>query len=137
VARTRRVNVPSSGREVFNTLAPSVSPPYQGPGGRVCSLDCRPLKVPISPSMSDTTDEELVRQLVTEFATSCRLSDRETAILVVAVQGNNRKETGHRLGCSASTVDTYWKRILLKTGRSSQGELLAVLLAFVVRRLRQ
>jgi DNA-binding CsgD family transcriptional regulator len=79
---------------------------------------------------SDASRGQGVLALVAAFATRYRLSQRETAVLALAADGLHRKEAAHRLGCSAWTVDTYWRRILKKTQRGSQSELFAALLAF-------
>jgi len=38
-----------------------------------------------------------------------------TAVLSCGARGLHRKATASYLGCSAGTVDTYWRRILSKT----------------------
>jgi DNA-binding CsgD family transcriptional regulator len=72
---------------------------------------------------------------VVEFAYSMGLSVREGAVLLLAVGGGlERKEAAHRLRCSSSTIDTYWRRILRKTGLESPLHVVAALLAFTVTR---
>jgi CheY-like chemotaxis protein len=48
--------------------------------------------------------------------------------LALCAGGLHRKEVAFRLGCSAGTVDTYWRRIFKKTSATSQCEVLAALL---------
>ncbi len=77
----------------------------------------------------------LVRRHIVEFAYRLGLSVREATVLVLAAgSGLHRKAAADRLGCSPGTVDTYWRRILRKSGQSSQLELLAVLLSYVLTR---
>jgi hypothetical protein len=42
------------------------------------------------------------------------------------------KEAAWQLGCSPGTVQTYWRRVLRKTGTASQSELFAALFRFVL-----
>ena len=46
-----------------------------------------------------------------------------------------RKETAHRLRCSSGTIDTYWRRILGKSGLESPLQVLAAVLAFAVKQV--
>lgn len=73
-----------------------------------------------------------VGTLVHQFAAHHALSARETTVLALAAAGHHRKESASRLGCSLGTVDTYWRRIFRKTGRTSQSELFVALLAFAI-----
>lgn len=66
------------------------------------------------------------------FAAHHGLSARETMVLALAAAGLHRKESASRLGCSLGTVDTYWRRIFRKTGRTSQAELFVALLSFAM-----
>jgi DNA-binding CsgD family transcriptional regulator len=61
-----------------------------------------------------------------------RLSVRETGVLQLAASGFHRKETAYRLGCSLGPVDTYWRRLLRKTGCQDQWRLYADLLLFAI-----
>ena len=70
-----------------------------------------------------------VSGFVQRFGQREGLSARETAVLTLAALGIHRKEAASRLGCSAGTVDTYWRRIFKKTRSSSQAEIFALLLA--------
>lgn len=75
-----------------------------------------------------------VYQRIVEFAYSINLSTREAMVLILtAGAGVHRKEAAHLLGCSAGTVDTYWRRILRKSKLGSQLELLAALLSYSVQ----
>jgi DNA-binding CsgD family transcriptional regulator len=72
---------------------------------------------------------------IVEFAYAYGLSVREGAIVLLAAGfGLHRKETAHRLSCSPGTIDTYWRRILHKTGHDSQLALMASLLGFALTR---
>jgi DNA-binding CsgD family transcriptional regulator len=73
-----------------------------------------------------------VGAFVHRFAVHHGLSARETTVLALAAAGLHRKESASRLGCSLGTVDTYWRRIFRKTGRTSQSELFVALLAFAI-----
>jgi DNA-binding CsgD family transcriptional regulator len=76
--------------------------------------------------------QNLVTALARKFAASHGLSLRETEVLMLAAQGLHRKECAFRLGCSTTTVDTYWHRVFKKTGWRYQAEALAALLAFAL-----
>jgi DNA-binding CsgD family transcriptional regulator len=78
------------------------------------------------------TIASLVRIAVVRFAGHYRLSTRETSALHLAAMGVHRKETAAHLGCGIATVDTYWRRVLRKTGLTSQMEVLAALLNFAL-----
>jgi DNA-binding CsgD family transcriptional regulator len=73
-----------------------------------------------------------VHAIVREFAIDRQLSHRETDVLLYALQGFNRKEVALSLGCSPCTVNTYWRRILRKTKRSSQSELFVAVVLFAL-----
>jgi two-component system, OmpR family, response regulator CpxR len=70
-----------------------------------------------------------VEGVVQRFARTHALSSRETGVLTLSAVGLHRKEVAFRLGCSAGTVDTYWRRIFKKTATASQCEVLAALLS--------
>ena len=70
--------------------------------------------------------------VVEQFAATHGLSVRETGVLQLAASGFHRKETAYRLGCSLGTVDTYWRRLLRKTGCQDQWRLYADLLLFAI-----
>jgi DNA-binding CsgD family transcriptional regulator len=53
------------------------------------------------------------------------LSARETAVLVLTVEGLSDKEIADRLGCSRSSISTYWCRIFSKTGSRPQRAVLS------------
>jgi len=80
----------------------------------------------------------LVHVRITEFANSLRLSAQEAAVLSLAAgSGLHRKETAERLGCRPGTVDTYWRRILRKSGYGSKLELFSALLSFSLNQQAQ
>ena len=74
-----------------------------------------------------------VSELIKQFAAGHDLSARETSVLCLAARGLHRKESAHLIGCTSSTVHTYWRRIFKKTGMSCQSELFARLLSFAVQ----
>jgi DNA-binding CsgD family transcriptional regulator len=74
--------------------------------------------------------------LVSGYASGHGLSDRETIVLLLGAQGLHRKAVASRLGCSPGTVDTYWRRILRKTGLSCQSAVNAALLSMAVQTSR-
>ena len=49
-------------------------------------------------------------------------------MLELCASGVHRKEIAWRLGCTISTVDTYWRRIVQKTGFATSSEVLAAIL---------
>jgi DNA-binding CsgD family transcriptional regulator len=53
------------------------------------------------------------------------LSARETAVLVLTVEGLSDKEIADRLSCSRSSISTYWCRIFAKTGSRPQRAVLS------------
>jgi DNA-binding NarL/FixJ family response regulator len=63
----------------------------------------------------------ILRAYVDRYA----LSARETAVLVLTVEGLSDKEIADRLGCSRSSVSTYWCRIFSKTGSRPQRAVLS------------
>lgn len=77
---------------------------------------------------ADGTVPSLVAAVVASYARRHRLSTRETSVLQLTAGGVHRKETAARLRCGIATVDTYWRRILRKTGLASQVEVLAAVL---------
>lgn len=63
----------------------------------------------------------ILRAYVERYA----LSARETAVLVLTVEGLSDKEIADRLGCSRSSISTYWCRIFSKTGSRPQRAVLS------------
>jgi len=55
---------------------------------------------------------------------------READILALAAMRIHAKEGAARVGCHPSSVYTYWRRIIRKTGNGSRCEVLAALLSF-------
>ncbi len=55
-----------------------------------------------------------------------RLTERETGVLDLLVQGEANKTIATRLGCSERTVEVHVSRILDKTGCSSRAQLIAL-----------
>jgi DNA-binding CsgD family transcriptional regulator len=60
------------------------------------------------------------------------LSERECAVLASGIEGCSMKETAARLDLSVKTVETYWKRIYVKTGMRTQLEVIAMVLRWVL-----
>jgi DNA-binding CsgD family transcriptional regulator len=72
---------------------------------------------------------------IVEFAYFIGLSLREGAVLLLVVGGGiERKAAAYGLQCRPGTIDTYWRRILRKSGHESPLQLIAALLAFAVSR---
>jgi DNA-binding CsgD family transcriptional regulator len=67
---------------------------------------------------------------VAEFAVHHRQSEREADILALAAMRIHAKEGAARVGCHPSSHNTYWRRIIRKTGNGSRCEVLAALLSF-------
>jgi DNA-binding CsgD family transcriptional regulator len=86
----------------------------------------------VTPAPDERHHDGLLAGVATRFATSHALSPRETAVLLAIASGVSRKEVAWRLGCSPGTIHTYWRRLLRKTGSSSQSELFAALIRFVL-----
>lgn len=70
------------------------------------------------------------RSPLAEFAASHDLSDTETTLLRIALEGGGVRESCERLGCKPNSVMTYWKRIFEKTACRSQREVLGALLRY-------
>jgi DNA-binding NarL/FixJ family response regulator len=73
--------------------------------------------------------------LLRQFATTHRLSHRETQVLERAVHGLCMKQSADELGLSVKTVENYWTRIYHKTGQSSQLGVLAGMLRWLASSL--
>jgi DNA-binding CsgD family transcriptional regulator len=86
------------------------------------------LEVPTTTNGDAENVAPAVDNVVYRFARAHRLSLRERGVLALCAGGLHRKEVAFRLGCSAGTVDTYWRRIFKKTSATSQCEVLAALL---------
>jgi DNA-binding CsgD family transcriptional regulator len=78
------------------------------------------------------TNRGRVVELVRQFASVSRLSDRESQVLRSAAEGRSMKEAAAELGISIKTVGDYWSRIYAKTGDRSQLEVVARLLRIVL-----
>jgi len=70
--------------------------------------------------------------VVEDFARSYQLSFQETRLLVAAAREATNEEAAGELGCSPSTVRTFWTRIFEKTGRRSARDVIALLFRFAV-----
>jgi DNA-binding CsgD family transcriptional regulator len=64
---------------------------------------------------------------VQNFASDYRLSGRETDLLRQAAEGRSMKETAFACGISLKTVENYWRRIYVKTGKDAQLAVVAML----------
>jgi DNA-binding CsgD family transcriptional regulator len=78
-----------------------------------------------------TVNSERILFIMQAFGKRYGLSDRETQVLVYFAEGCCRKEAAHALGCSAATINTYWRRILAKVRVDSPERLLANLIVFL------
>jgi DNA-binding CsgD family transcriptional regulator len=66
------------------------------------------------------------------FAEEHRFSPQESAVLAGLVDELTTNDLAERLRCKPSTIKTYLQRIYNKTGRSSQTELLAYLVNWLM-----
>jgi DNA-binding NarL/FixJ family response regulator len=73
------------------------------------------------------------RSIVSDFANVHHLSPQETRLLLAAVRDATNDEASNELGCSPSTVRTYWTRILHKTRCRSSREVVTHLFRFALR----
>jgi len=76
-----------------------------------------------------------VQDFVAAFADACGLSRRESEVLCLSATGVRQKEVAALLHCSPQTVETYWRRITIKTGIGCREEILPRLLAVALKRL--
>jgi DNA-binding CsgD family transcriptional regulator len=67
------------------------------------------------------------QKVVAAFADRYELSGRETAVIALAAAGLHRKAAADRLGCSAATIDTYWRRVFKKSSTKFQSEVMGAL----------
>ena len=89
------------------------------------------LPLPIAPSVLLQALERLLHpqeDSVGNFARRHRLSPREVTLLRSALEGKNNDEVAAELGCSRTTISTYWSRIFRKTGVSGQRDLIIAVL---------
>jgi DNA-binding NarL/FixJ family response regulator len=59
------------------------------------------------------------------FVERYELSAREAGVLLLTIEGLCDKEIADRLGCSRSSISTYWCRIFSKTGSRPQRAVLS------------
>jgi DNA-binding CsgD family transcriptional regulator len=85
--------------------------------------------------MDQVGDVGAIFGLVRGFGSKHGLSVRETEVLFRLVDGDCRKQAATALGCSAGTVDTYWRRILAKSGADSLERFLANLIRYFISEL--
>ena len=78
-----------------------------------------------------------VLQSLPELPGPASLSDREYQVLRYFVAGKSQKEIGDLLSISAKTVGTYRRRILLKTGISTNAELIRYAMALGIQDIRK
>lgn len=71
-----------------------------------------------------------------EFATQHRLTPQERRLIQGCALGGSDKEMAAELGCSRSSISTYWCRIFRKTGHSGKPAVLAALFRYVCRASR-
>jgi DNA-binding NarL/FixJ family response regulator len=64
------------------------------------------------------------------FSALYKLSEQESRLLSLAVDGHTNHEAAEVLGCAMSTVRTYWSRIFRKVGCRSERNVVVRLLWF-------
>jgi DNA-binding CsgD family transcriptional regulator len=82
------------------------------------------------PAPAEARFSAAILDMVAEFAVHHRLSEREADTLALAALRVHAKEGAARIGCGPSSLYTYWRRIIRKTGNGSRCEVLAALLSF-------
>jgi len=70
------------------------------------------------------TQTDSVRNNVEYYATRCHLSQRESELLQLAVDGVDNKQAVERMRCLPGTIRSLWARILKKTGHRSQRDVI-------------
>jgi DNA-binding NarL/FixJ family response regulator len=70
--------------------------------------------------------------LIARFATEYALSPQETRLLMAAANETRNEDAADQLGCTHATVRSYWRRIFVKTGRSSAREVITLLFRFAM-----
>lgn len=73
-------------------------------------------------------DAKLWKPAVEAFARRHSLTPQETRLLGARVSGEPNKVAADMLGCSNSSISTYWQRIRRKTSCNDQAEVIAKLL---------
>ena len=69
------------------------------------------------------------------FCEACRLSPRETEVVVLSARGKSRSEIAAELGCEPNTVAAHWTRILRKTNLPTQRQVVSAAWSYGLRRL--
>jgi DNA-binding CsgD family transcriptional regulator len=62
---------------------------------------------------------------IEEFAAEYKLSPQERRLLLASLAEKDNAEAAHLLGCSPSTIRTYWGRLLQKVGARRERDVLA------------
>lgn len=66
------------------------------------------------------------------LSASWKLSSREREVLKHCGEGQRNKQIAASMCCSTKTVETYWRRIFIKSGYSAKEEILAALLRMAI-----
>jgi DNA-binding NarL/FixJ family response regulator len=70
---------------------------------------------------------------IRDFAAAHHLSEQESRLLLAAIRDATNAEAADELGCSESTVRTYWSRILQKTQCGSARQVIACAFRFATQ----
>lgn len=81
-------------------------------------------------------DEQEDQGPVTVLSVSWKLSSREREVLSHCGEGQRNKQIAAVMNCSTKTVETYWRRIFIKSGYSTKEEILAALLRIAIAQRR-
>jgi DNA-binding NarL/FixJ family response regulator len=101
---------------------------------RACSLVGRSTHLPRSGLTAEALVDVLLRHPdrgIEAFASALSLSKREFSVLLCIIEGLSIADMAARLNCKISTVKTYTQRIYNKAQRSSQTELLGLLVSWL------
>jgi DNA-binding response OmpR family regulator len=70
---------------------------------------------------------------IDDYGREFGLSERELAVLKLAINGLDVDATANRLGCRPGTIRTYWARVLHKTDARSREQSLSHVIRWLVR----
>lgn len=79
---------------------------------------------------------ESERSAITAFMNTHHLSPQEARLVRASLRELSNEEIADELGCSPSTVRTYWSRIFQKIGCSERHHVLARIANFLAVRIR-
>ncbi len=88
------------------------------------------LPAPVEPEMLVTAVQVVLTaaDYVGRFASTYRMSPRETSLVRLALAGMNNDEAAAAMGCTRATVSSFWNRIFRKTGATGQRDVFILLL---------